>query len=370
MKTIPNNRIFQQILLLAFLSVNLQAQQREADSLLKAAVIEVYNNPAHAIEIANTVYKNSGANSKIKIKSLMAMAQANVMLTHYENVLQNADEALQIARETNDYTNQIVINNFLGNHYFRLELKDKAWQSLKIAEDLIVQHPPADSLVHLKGNVYLLKGYLYADKLDCNYASIYFDKAIECFEKSRDKEFSNINLGVVYTHKGRCLMESGQLAEAEKCFRKAVAISSGNNNIGVNVFSRLSLSQVFARQKQFSQSNTLLLETLKTAKTANQRELVKEIYHQLADNYLGLNDIKKHAQYNQLYNQSVAEFDKSESQSVNQIARAVSAKNDDESAGQDDQSNRIFLICGGLLLLIIGVFLLVFKLKRKIKRQE
>lgn len=344
-------------------------QRKEADSLLKIAVMEVYNNPAKSIAIANKIYSAPSSDSKLKIKSLLAMAQANIMLGKYESVVKNADEALRIAKEINDYNDQIVINNFLGNHYFRLELKDKAWNSLKISEDLLARHPPADSLAHLRGNVYLLKGYLYADKLDCDYATIYFDKAIESFEKSRDKEFAKINLGVVYTHKGRCLLDNGKLAEAEQCFRKAVAISSENNNIGVKVFSRMSLSQVYAKQKHFEKANALLLETLKLAKASRQLELVKEIYKQLSENYLATNDIKKHSYYKKLYDSSLKDFDQSETKSVDEIANKVSAKN--EADGKDKNSDPLWVILlFAALICIIGiVYFGVYRLKKQIKKQ-
>ncbi len=344
-------------------------QRKEADSLLKVAVMQVYNNPSKSIAIAQKIYSAPSSDGKLKVKSLLAMAQANIMLGKYEDVVENADEALRIAKETGDYNDQIVIHNFLGNHYFRLELKDKAWNSLKVAEDLLVQHPPADSLTHLKGNVYLLKGYLYADKLDCGYATIYFDKAIDCFEKSKDKEFSKINIGVVYTHKGRCLMESGNLAEAEKCFRKAVALSDENNNIGVNVFSRLSLSQVFARQKHFDQSNKLLLETLGLAKGSNQLELVKEIYHQLSENYLAMSDLKNHAHYKKLYDSAVKDFDRSETQSVDKIAKA-SAKEQPSDGEKNSRTLWTILIFAVLILVILVVYFRIFKLKKRLKEQE
>lgn len=359
------------VFLCALKGTDLSAQQRkETDSLLKVAVMEVYNNPARSIAISSKIYKAASSDNKLKIKSLLAMAQANIMLAQYEDVVENAEEALRIAKEINDYNDQIVINNFLGNHYFRLELKDKAWNSLKISEALLAKHPPADSLVHLKGNVYLLKGYLYADKLDCNYATIYFDKAIACFEKSKDKDFSKINLGVVYTHKGRCLLDNGKLAEAEECFRKAVAISAENNNIGVNVFSRLSLSQVYAKQKHFGQSTALLLETLKVAQTSKQLELVKEIYKQLSENYLATNDIKKHSYYKKLYDSSLKNFDQSETKSVDEIANKVSEKN--KAAGKDKSSNPlwIILLCTGLVLVILVVYFRIFKLKKQLKKQE
>lgn len=338
--------------------------QQATDSLLKTAVMEVYNNPKHSIEIAEKIYKTTN-DSKIKIKSLLAMAQADIMLTRYENVIENANEALAIAKETNDFNNQIVINNFLGNHYFRLELKDKAWSSLKIAEDLVAHHPPVDSLIHLKGNVHLLKAYLYVDKLDCDYATVYFDKAIACFEKSPDKEFSKINLGVVYTHKGRCLLDDGKLDEAEKCFRKAVQISEGNNNVGVNIFSRLSLAEVYSKQRQFEKSTQLLLATLQPAQKANQMELIKEIYKQLSDNYLATNDLKKHKHYKDLYDSSVKDFDRSETQSVGKIAHSVT-----HEVAESDGMHWFFVVCASMVLVIGILFFAVFKLKKKIKKRE
>lgn len=346
------------------------AQQKEADSLLKVAVMEVYNNPAKSIAIATKVYKSASGNSKLRIKSLLAMAQANVMFGKYEDVVENADEALRIAKETNDYGNQIVINNFLGNHYFRLELKEKAWNSLRISEALLASHPPADSLSHIKGNVYLLKAYLYVDKLDCDYAAIYFDKAIESFERSKDKEFSKINVGVVYTHKGRCLLDNGKLAQAEECFRKAVAISSKNNNIGVNVFSRMSLAQVYAKQQHFEKSNALLIQTLKVAQESRQLELVKEIYRQLSENYLAVNDIAKHKHYKKLYDSSSKDFDRSETRSVDKIASKASQKSAADDLEKNNNTLWIIAVCAVLFFMILLVYFRIFKIRKQIRKQN
>ena len=357
------------VLMLFFIGTSYSQNRKELDSLSKLAVRDVYNNPKESIRIASKLYALAKANPKLRISSLMTLAQANVMLTDYEKAIEQADEALSIATGNNDYPNQILVNNFLGNHYLRINLQEKAWEKLRIAEKLITKHPVPDSLIHLVGNVYLLKGYLYADKVDCNYAIIYFNKAIKAFEKSRNKEFSKINIGVIYTHKGRCQLQNNALDSAEYCFQKAISISSENANNGVTVFSKLSLAQVYAKKNLFVKSNQLLLDANKLATESAQMELTKEIYKQLSENYLALNDIQNHDKFNKLYNSTLKDFEQTESQSVAKIAG--SSSNDYTSETENDTT--IFWISSALLALLIVVAILyfaVFKIRKKLKNHS
>ncbi len=354
-------------LIFLLIPVNLSAQKQiGADSLLLVAMKSIYNEPQRSMEIGNELLPKSANYPQFQIRLYMMMAQASVMLPDYEKSLKYADKALQIAKKRNDYSNQILINNFLGTHYLRLNLKEKAWRSLEQTEKLIARHPLPDSLQHLTGNVFMLRAYLSEDE-DCKTARKYFDKAIRVFSKSDNEDFSDINLGVAYTHKGRCYLKENELDSAKLSFYKAIRIASDIHNDGVNAFAHLSLGLAYFQEKKYKKSNETLLDALEIASRSSQMELVKEIYKSLAENYFQLNDLNNYAKYDKLYKKALEDFNQSEINSVGEITQNLTLEKKENNL-PDKNENFIFIILGVVLLVIaVFFFLRSYFLRKKMK---
>src|SRR5690606_5311950 len=260
-------------LIFLFIFPNLKAQEHKAaDSLLLVAMKSIYNEPKKSLKIGDELLPQSEKYPDFQIRLYMMMAQASVMLPDYEKSLEYANNALEISRKNNDYTNQVLVNNFLGTHYLRLNLKEKAWRSLEETEKIISKHPLSNSSRHLLGNVYMLRAYLLEDD-DCKAARKYFDKAVQAFSKSDNEDFSEINIGLAYTHKGRCYLKEEQIDSAKLSFYRAISVAENVHNDGISAFAYLSLGNAYNEENNYQKSNETLFEALKIASRSSQTEL-------------------------------------------------------------------------------------------------
>ncbi len=345
----------------------LQGQTKKTDSLYNIAIKGLFNEPKKSEEIGKFLYRNANRNPKLKIKSLMLLAQVSSILYEYEKVLSYATEALQISKEQNDHIDQLNIISFLGIYYQNISLKDKAWECQSQAEQLLRKYPLPDSLSYKKGNVYLNRAHLYKEDLDCNYANTYYDKAIKVFQTALPRKYSNeINLAVAYTHKGLCKLNSNDTDSAEYCFQKAITISKQNKSIGVKVFAQNSLAKVYSQKKQYGTSNQILESSLNLAKSASQKQLMLEIYNQLAENYFNMNDMKNFSYYNQLYQSGMINVNNSEKESIDKVAQAISNRK-----SLDDYQQKwiilVIILCFALLILLFLLVLRIMKWRKEMR---
>lgn len=350
-------------LYLLILSVfQLSAQEiKTNEKLLEDAMKNVYTNPEKSIEIGEAFLANSHNEPALEYRYLMLLAQAYVMIPDYEKSLEYASRAYKIAEENKLYSNQINASTFLGNHYLRLKLNEKAWQALERSEKIIREHPLPEDQDHIQGNVYLLKGYLLESELDHKKAIEAFSKATVIFKNTKNQELGKINTGVALTHKGRVQLADNQLDSAEYSFKEVIQISSNSNQNGVDAFAYLSLAEVHSKQEKFEKSNETLFQALKIAEHSSQTELEKEIYKSLAENFFKMNDLDNYAKYDSLYKNALNEFSQSEINSVEKVAKsAQSSKND-----YGNWTWIIVISCSILLILAGFLFFRSYRLKKK-----
>jgi tetratricopeptide (TPR) repeat protein len=330
---------------------------------IEEAIKYIYTNPQKTLEIGEHYLSKSSQNPSMEYRYLMLLAQAYVMIPDYEKTLEYGKRAYEIAEKNKLYPDQINASTFLGNHYLRLNLDEKAWKSLEQSERILKNHALPDSLGHIEANVYLLKGYLWGIDKSWDKAQISFDKAAELFRKSTNKELGQINLGVAYTHKGRTFLQMNQLDSAAQNFKNVIELNLDNNPNGVVAFAYLSLGEVYQKKEDLEKSNEYLLLALNIAKETKQQELVKEIYKDIADNYLNLNDVENYKLYEQWYKASFDEFKNSETNSVREVAKA--AKGDPSSVS----TTLIVGLILGILFIILLFFLFMksYRLKKKMK---
>lgn len=343
---------------------SLHAQEiKTNEKLLEDAMKNVYTNPKKSIEIGEAFLASSDNEPAMEFRYLMLLAQAYVMIPDYEKSLEYANRAYKIAEENKLYPNQINASTFLGNHFLRLKLNEKAWQALERSEKIIREHPLPDSLDHIQGNVFLLKGYLFESDAEHKKAIDAFSKAISIFKKTKNQELGRINTGVALTHKGRGQIADNQLDSAEISFKEVIQISSHNKQNGVDAFAYLSLAEVYSKQEKFKKSNETLFQALEIAGNSSQKELEKEIYKSLADNFFKINDLDNYSKYDLLYKKAVDEFNQSEINSVQKVAKSA------ENATNDSKNwTAIILFSCAVLLILVGfLFFRSYRLKKKMK---
>lgn len=345
-----------------FLTINAQ-EIKTNEKLLEDAMKNVYTNPQKSIEIGEKFLAHSENEPNLEYRYLMLLAQAYVMIPDYEKSLEYANRAYKIAEKNKFYPNQINASTFLGNHYLRLKLNEKAWQALERSEKIVREHPLPDSLDHIQGNVYLLKGYLFESDSEHKKAIDAFTKAISIFKKTKNQELGRINTGVALTHKGRGQIADNQLDSAEISFKEVIQISAMNKQNGVDAFAYLSLAEVYSKQEKFEKSNETLFQALDIAENSSQNELIKEIYKSLSGNFFNLNDLDNYSKYDLLYKKALDEFNQSEINSVQKVAKFV------ENPENDSKKWTLIITfsCSILLLFVGFLFFRSNRLKKKMK---
>lgn len=333
------------------------------ETLLEEAMKNVYTNPEKSIETGEKYLKKAEGDALLTYRYFMLLAQAHVMLAEYEQSLDYANKALKLAEQNNLYPSQINANTFLGNHYLRLQLKEKAWESLERSEKILREHPLPDSLGHIQGNVFLLRGYLLEGDAKPEEAIQAFGKAADLFEKAKNKELGKINLGVVLTHKGRTQLGIGQLDSAEISFQKVIDLSAADTRNGVDAFALLSLAEVYSRQNKWEESNRTLHKALEISKNSNQIELEMEVYKLFSTNYFKSNDLDNYSKYDQLYKKALEKFNKTEINSVEKVAKTAQLKEE-----ISDISTWKWIIFSVILIVFTAfLFFKAYKLKKKMK---
>ena len=354
--------VFLSFAFLCFNAANLYAQETKTnEALLDEAMKNIYSNPQKSIATGERFLLKKGNNPILEYRYLMLLAQANVMIPDYEKSLEYANRAVKLAEENELFPSQINANTFLGNHYLRLNLEEKSWQALERSEKIIKNHPLPDSLDHIQGNVFLLRGYLFEADLKLPQAINAFGKAANIFRKTKNKELGKINLAVALTHKGRVQLQERELDSSQFSFEEAIRVSSNSNQNGVDAFAYLSLAEVYAKQEKNEKSNQTLFKALEIAQKSGQLELEKEIYKLLSENYFKINDLDNYSKYHERYQEALKKFDKSQTKSVEKIAKTIETKKDE---GKDWTAAIVFL-CGLLLTVIIFLFFRSNRMKKK-----
>ncbi|MBV6879829.1 hypothetical protein NG800_006085 [Epilithonimonas ginsengisoli] len=342
-------------------------QKNDAAKLIREGNHLIFKDPAKAKQIAKKLYDDANENSPQKINALLILAQADALLANYESSLQYALEAKDLSEKLSDQSYKIRIYAYLGYHYQRLNIQDKAWKYIDEAEQTIKTKPLPDSLSYLKGNLFFTKASMYQKELDCAYAINYFDQAIKAYHESIKNEYSNTNLGLAYSQKGYCELEINQLTEAESSLKLAISNSEKNSDVRNNIFAVTGLARVDTLHGNYARSNKVLLQQLRRAKEGNLKHLLNDIYKFLAYNYLKLKDTKNYELYDQLYKKSQLEFSKTEAGSINHIIKDASKNKQEKIYSKSLIAGIIVIII--LLLSIIFIVLRIKNMKKRMKDQ-
>ncbi len=106
---------------------------------------------------------------------------------------------------------------------------------------------------------------------------------------------------------------------------------------------------------------TILFQALEIAENSSQTELEKEIYKSLSENFFKMNDLENYAKYDALYKKALNEFNQSEINSVEKVAKSAQSP-------ESDSKNWTWLIvisCGILVILVCFLFFRSYRLKKK-----
>lgn len=352
------------IFLLLSLSIFSFAQKsRFQDSLNKAELL-VYENPEKAIEMAQDLQSEIDKKDyKKQISILLLLGNAYSSKQNYQKALEQAFSAYELAKKSEHAIDELKVLGFIANQYYVLQLDDKVDFYLDKSEKIISQAQIPDSLDYVVANTYFIRALNYKDKLDCNFAINYFNKAIAVYEKSNYPN-NKINLPITYIQKGYCFFDQKQLDSADYNFRKAYEISVKNQIIYNKSHAQIGISKILSEKKNYKSAIDTLMQIEQELETSSPLSLRAEVYKNISDNFLLIKDYKSYRKYSDSYLKIKKEMDSLEVKFVENILDSQISNADDSI---QKEKNKTIII--GLILTISLIGLISFVIIR-IKRQK
>ncbi len=340
---------------------------KKIDSILRVAATEIYVNPIHVIQLGHTVVKLSGENVDYKIKGYKLVSDAYSSSRNYEKSLEYVIKANELLDESNDKLLKITILNKLGIQYHQLKVYDKAIQYLDQAEQLIGEYPVKDSIHSELGKNYVVRGFIYKEKLSCSIAIAFLDRGIaELLKSKKESDLSKISIAIY--NKGNCylLLHNNELAIDN--FQKAIQAAKRVKARSLQSFALKGLAKVYNLQGKNIEAIQALNEAVQLSSEVNDLILNLEIYKGLAENYLIINDWKQFEVYQLKFVEALKSIKDSERLSVGE---SLSVKEAESKANRSELSIKFYylLLVLGLVLTLVILFFCVI-IKRKCKEIE
>jgi tetratricopeptide (TPR) repeat protein len=270
---------------------------KKLDSIIKVATNEIYSNPDHVIKVGEKVVEQSGDNVDYKIKGYKLISDAYSAKRDYEKSVEYLIKSSELLPLSNDKLLNISIINKTGIQYHQLKVYDKAIQYLDQAEQLISEYPYKDSIHMELGKNYVVRGFIYKEKLSCAIAVTYIDRGIAELMKVKDKSESATKMSIAIYNKGNCylLMNNNKLALEN--FEQAAKIAREANAKSLEAFALKGSAKVFTLEGKNTEAVGALNKALNLSSDVDDLILDQEIYRGLAENYLALNQLDQFKTY-------------------------------------------------------------------------
>lgn len=361
-------RFWTYIFVVGLLTTNsLYAQNaKKLDSILKVGINEIYSNPDNVIKYGDAVVKQSGDNVDYKIKGYKLISDAYSAKRDYEKSVEYLIKSSELLGRSNDKLLKINIINKTGILYHQLKVYDKAIQYLDQAEQLISEYPHKDSIHMELAKNYIVRGFIYKEKLSCAIAITYIDRGIVELKKIKDKSDTPSKMSIAIYNKGNCylLMNNNKLALEN--FQQAAKIAKEVNAKSLEAFALKGSAKVFALEGNNNEAIDALNKALNLSSDVNDLILNQEIYRGLAENYLALNQWEQFKIYRSKFLETQQLIKDTERISVGE---SLAIKENELNAKKADLSNKFYYLML-LLLVILGLVVLFFYITIKRKSKE
>ena len=273
---------------------------KNVDSIIKVSTKEMYINPDKAIFIGNTILNESGNNIDSKIKGYKLISDAYSSKRDYEKSLEYIMKANQLLNKTDNELLKINVINKIGIQYHQLKIYDKSIFYLDQSEQLIRNYPISDSIYTYLGSNYIVRGFIYKEKFNCEIAIDFFDKGIEVLLKSKSNRALSA-ISIAKYNKGNCYILMVNNAMAIDNFQQSFQFAKKINASSLQAFALKGLAQVFTLEGKFSEAIPILQNALTISSKVNDLILNQELYKGLSENYLALNEWDNFKKYHFLF---------------------------------------------------------------------
>jgi tetratricopeptide (TPR) repeat protein len=337
---------------------------RKLDSILKRTTVEIYINPDNVIKMGHYVVKKAEDNIVYKIKGYNVISVAYSSKRDYEKALEFLNKASELVDETDDKLLKINIVNKSGILNHQLKVYDKAIQYLDQAEQLIVEYPNKDSIHIELGKNYIVRGFIYKEKLSCAIAINFFDRGIAELKKSKIGDTAS-SISIAIYNKGNCYLLLNNNKLALESFKESVRMAKMINAKSLEAFGLKGSAKIYTLEGNYSEAIKALNEALNLASEVNDLILNQEIYKGLAENYLAIND------WNQfkIYQGKFVDIQKLiKDRERLSVGESLGVKEAESTTNRSELSSKFYyllLVLSLVLTLIVLFFYIIIKRKNK-----
>ncbi len=341
--------------------------KKSLDSIIKEATALMYENPDKAIAVGNQIIKEANENDDVdaKIKAYKLISDAYSSKRDYEKSLEYVNKAIQILDSSNDKLLKIIIYNKVGIQYEQLKIYDKSLQYLDQSEQLIQEYPSKDSIYFYLGVNYVVRGFIYKEKLNCDIAIDFFDKGIASLIKSKSKSPSSA-ISIAKYNKGNCFIKMLDNEKAKENFLDALKFAKEVHAKSLQAFALKGLAEVSAVEGKHAEAIRLLNEAKLLSASVNDLILNQQLYRGLSESYLSLNQWDNYKKFHNLYLSTQKAIKESERKSISESLKEK--KSELNLKFKDSLPTFYFAYLAIFLTIIMLVFAFLYFIKLK-KRQ-
>lgn len=348
------------ILLLLSTRYSVFAQdQKKLEQLIKTANVEMYENPEKVISTGLKIIQLSKNNIDLKIKAYKLVSDGYSSKREYQKSLKYLIKALELLPKSEDKLLKISIDTKAGIQYHQLNIYQSAITYLDRAEKMCLEYPVKDSVSSFLGVNYLVRGFIYKEKLNCDIAISFFDKGIKELSSNYKINENATRISIAKYNKGNCYLLLEENAIAEKCFKEAFTSAKKVNAKSLEAFALKGIAQIHTLNGTYDKAISELNQAYSISKKVNDLVLNQEIYLGLSENYLAINQPEKYKEYQQKLMQTQTKLKENERASIENLLQEN--YNNIEKKTKSDLSNFWIFVFLALTISIPLIALIINK---------
>jgi tetratricopeptide (TPR) repeat protein len=166
---------------------------------------------------------------------------------------------------------------------------------------------------------YIVRGFIYKEKLNCDIAISFFDKGIKELMSYNKTNENLTKISIAKYNKGNCYLMSDQYNLAELSFKESLKFAQKANAKSLVAFAQKGIAQFYTLNGSYTAAIAELNKSYAIAKNVNDLVLNKEIFKGLSENYLAINKPEKYKEYQQKLIQTQSKLKENECASVENL---------------------------------------------------
>jgi tetratricopeptide (TPR) repeat protein len=334
--------------------------QKKLEQLIKTANVEMYENPEKVISTGLKIIQLSKNNIDLKIKAYKLVSDGYSSKREYQKSLKYLIKALELLPKSEDKLLKISIDTKAGIQYHQLNIYQSAITYLDRAEKMCLEYPVQDSVSSFLGVNYVVRGFIYKEKLNCDIAISFFDKGIKTLSYNNKKNENATKISIAKYNKGNCYLLLEENVLAEQSFKEALKGAKSVNAKSLEAFALKGIAQIHTFNGAYADAINELNQAYYIAKNVNDLVLNQEIYLGLSVNYLAINQPEKYKEYQQKFIQTQTKLKENERASIENLLQEN--YNNLENKAKSDLSNFWILV---FLVLTISIPLITLIINKK-----